>query len=163
MTEFSLNHLICMTITHFSFYNVVFFQLYTFYLTFLTWIRSFHIALSQNSIRRRKHFAAAEYLSGGGIIIRGERGRARNSKKKHFLKSLTVPKIVAQCRKPTHSTHHYLNTLSNTYLTLIHRSEDSSQLSGPIDYLNTWGSHWLSCSPINYYQYVYIDKSFWSN
>ena len=51
-----------------------------------------------------------------------------------------MPKIVAQCRKPTHSTQHYLNTLPKTYPTLIHRSEDPSRLSDAIPYLNTWGS-----------------------
>ena len=54
-----------------------------------------------------------------------------------------MPKIVAQCLKSTCNTQHYLNTLPKTYPTLIHRGEDPSRLSGPIAYLNTWGS--LGC------------------
>ena len=78
-------------------------------------------------------------------------------RRKIIQKNLTVPKNVAQCRKPTHSTQHYLNTVPKTYPTLIHRGEDPSRLSDAIAYLNIWGSSpapWLSCSPIYYYVYI---------
>ena len=79
-------------------------------------------------IRRRRIYAAAEYLFGGGIMIRGGRSWTTNSKK------------LTQCRKPTHSTQHYLNTLLITYPTLMHRGEDPSRLSDAIACLNTWRS-----------------------
>ena len=59
---------------------------------------------------------------------------------KKIREKITVPKIVAQCRKPTHSTQHYLNTLPKTLHTLIHRGEDPSRLSDAITYLKTLGS-----------------------
>ena len=60
----------------------------------------------------------------GAVGVR-EAGRARVDQK--FEKNLTMPKIVAKCRKPTHSTQHYLNTLPKTYPILIHRGEEPSR------------------------------------
>ena len=75
-----------------------------------------------------------------------------------------MTKIVAQCRKPTYSTQHYLITLPKTYPTLIHRGEDPSRLSGPIAHLKSWGCSppWLSCSPRYYYEYIYVLKRMFS-
>ena len=85
-------------------------------------------------MRQQNNYPAAEYLSGGGIFIRGGRGWTKKFEKKVFRKNLTVPKIS---RKPTHSTQHYLNTLPKTYPTLIHRGEHPSLLSDDIAYINT--------------------------
>ena len=64
--------------------------------------------------------------------------RGRPCKKKSF--QIIIFSKVSQCRKPTHSTQHYLNTLPKTYPTLLHRGKDPSRLSDAIPYPNTWGS-----------------------
>ena len=80
-----------------------------------------------------------EKLSGGVKIMRRQNtypavgADGQKLEKQDFREKLTVLQIVAQCRKTTHSTQHYLNTLPKTYPTLMH-------LSAPITYLNTWGS-----------------------
>ena len=70
------------------------------------------------------------YKGAAGVRERGRSCRKKISSKKLFAK-------VSQCRKPTHSTQHYPDTLSKTYPNLIHRGEDPSRLSGPFAYLNT--------------------------
>ena len=81
------------------------------------------------TIRRCKKWEAAEQLSGVGKNIRGGQGWA-------IISEEDLEKI-SQCRKPTQSTHHYLNTLPKIAL---HRGEDPSRLSGPLVFLKTWGS-----------------------
>ena len=82
---------------------------------FQTFTQSFYLALSHISIRTRNK------LSVGVIIIRaGGPARKDQFRKKSFRNSLTVPKVVAQCRKYPIP---YLYTLSRT-----------------IAYLNTLGS-----------------------
>ena len=58
------------------------------------------------------------------MIIRAGAPTRKNQFKKIFAK-------VSQCRKPTHSTQHYLNTLPRTYPILTHRGEDPSRLLYP--------------------------------
>ena len=67
---------------------------------FQTITQSFYIALSHINIRKRNK------ISAGVIIIRrrnnyprGRAGLQEKNQKIFFRKNLTVPKIVAQCRK----------------------------------------------------------------
>ena len=46
-----------------------------------------HYTTGEKIIRWPENYAAVEIISGGGIIIRGWRGRAKNSKKKFLKKS----------------------------------------------------------------------------
>ena len=52
---------------------------------------------NSSSIQGRKNYAAAEYLSGGGMLMRGARGWLKNSRKK-----------ISQCRKLSHSAKNIL-------------------------------------------------------
>ena len=69
-------------------------------------VNCFHIAIGQNSIRTRNR------ISAGVKIIRGHnnytRGRASRKLFNFSRENLTVPKIVAQCRKLAHSLSLYI-------------------------------------------------------
>ena len=52
-----------------------------------------HYTTGEKIIRWPENYAAVEILSGGGIIIRGWRGRAKNSKEEIFEKISKCPKL----------------------------------------------------------------------
>ena len=93
-------------------------------------IKSFYTALSHISIRGLKKITAGVIFSPSRNFYPRERPCKKKSPKNFFFAK------VSQCRKPTHSTQHYLNTLPKTHPTLIHRGEDPSRLSNAISYLN---------------------------
>ena len=116
----------------------------------------------------------AYYLSAGVIIIFAaacKKKIEKNSKKSHSAENCrTVPKIVAQCRKLSHSAentlfhifihwielYHYLNTLDRTipYLNTLWKNPNLNKTmsaanqnrvcQNPIPYLNTLSNFTLS-------------------
>ena len=102
---------------------------------FQTITQSFYIVLSHISIRTRNN------ISAGVLIIRGRnnhtRGRWAHKKFSIFIeKNLTLPKIVAQCRKMWQK---HLNSYLNTCITYLNTLTwlSAPYLNTCITYLNT--------------------------
>ena len=94
---------------------------------FQTISQSFHIPLSQNSIRTRILVSPQAYYLPAGVLINRRRDnftRGRGWPKNFFFRrSLRVPKIVAQCRK-----------MNISYLYIFRRT---IALPNALSYINT--------------------------